>query len=78
MGIMVDVFCRVVNLRCRCNIRSLASCLKLEHNARGYNWATLFLGEMNRGTWPSRLGGSQKYRQYNRLMIPVGIRSKKG
>jgi hypothetical protein len=26
----------------------------------GYNWATLFLGEINTGTWPSRLGESQK------------------
>jgi hypothetical protein len=25
-------------------------------NARGYNWATLFLGEINIGTWPSRFG----------------------
>jgi hypothetical protein len=22
----------------------------------GYNWATLFLGDINTGTWPSRLG----------------------
>jgi hypothetical protein len=22
----------------------------------GYNWATLFLGDINKGTWPSRLG----------------------
>jgi hypothetical protein len=21
-----------------------------------YNWATLFLGDINKGTWPSRLG----------------------
>jgi hypothetical protein len=25
-------------------------------NARGYNWSTLFLGEINTGTWPSWLG----------------------
>jgi hypothetical protein len=25
-------------------------------NARGYNWATLFLGDINTGTWPSKLG----------------------
>jgi hypothetical protein len=24
----------------------------------GYNWATLFLGDINTGTWPSRLGES--------------------
>jgi hypothetical protein len=28
-------------------------------NAQGYNWATLFLEEINMGTWPSRLGESQ-------------------
>jgi hypothetical protein len=27
-----------------------------KYNARGYNWATLFLAEINTGTWPSRLG----------------------
>jgi hypothetical protein len=30
--------------------------------ARGYNWATLFLGEINTGTWRSWLGGSLKNR----------------
>jgi hypothetical protein len=25
-------------------------------NARRYNWTTLFLEEINTGTWPSRLG----------------------
>jgi hypothetical protein len=24
--------------------------------ARGYNWAALFLGDINTGIWPSRLG----------------------
>jgi cytochrome b len=28
--------------------------------ARGYNWATLFLEEINTGTWLSRFGDSQK------------------
>jgi hypothetical protein len=32
----------------------------VEPNARGYNWASLLLGEINTGTWPSRLGKSQK------------------
>jgi hypothetical protein len=32
---------------------------KREPSARGYNWATLFLGDINTGTWPSRLGESQ-------------------
>jgi hypothetical protein len=25
----------------------------------GYNWATLFLGDISTGNWPSRLGESQ-------------------
>jgi hypothetical protein len=29
-------------------------------SVRGYNWATLFLGDINTGTWPSRLGESQR------------------
>jgi hypothetical protein len=28
-------------------------------NTWGYNWATLFLGDINTGTLPSRLGESQ-------------------
>jgi hypothetical protein len=32
---------------------------KREHSARGYNWATLFLGDINTGTWPSRLRETQ-------------------
>jgi hypothetical protein len=27
-----------------------------EPNAWGYNWATLFLGDLNTGTWRSRWG----------------------
>jgi hypothetical protein len=27
-----------------------------EPSAWGYNWATLFLRDINTGTWPSRLG----------------------
>jgi hypothetical protein len=29
-------------------------------DAREYNWATLFLGKINSGTWPTRLGESKK------------------
>jgi hypothetical protein len=36
-------------------------------NARGYNWATLFLGEINTGTRTSSLRQSQKY---NQLAVP--------
>jgi hypothetical protein len=25
-------------------------------NFKGYNWATIFLGDINTGTWPYRLG----------------------
>jgi hypothetical protein len=28
-------------------------------SAWGYNWATMLLGEINTGTWSSRLGKSQ-------------------
>jgi hypothetical protein len=28
-------------------------------SAWGYNWVTLFLGDINTGTWPSRLGESR-------------------
>jgi hypothetical protein len=27
----------------------------MESEARGYNWANLFLGDINKGTWSSRL-----------------------
>jgi hypothetical protein len=37
-------------------------------SARGYNWITLFLGDINTGTWPSRLGESQ--------MSSAGLRPK--
>jgi hypothetical protein len=46
--------------------RSYASCKRrvLKDDVKltqcpGYNWATLFLGDINTGTWPSRLGESQ-------------------
>jgi hypothetical protein len=29
----------------------------MEPSARGCNWAALFLGDLNTGTWPSRVGG---------------------
>jgi hypothetical protein len=32
---------------------------KREPSAQGYNWVTLFRGDINTGTWPYRLGGSQ-------------------
>jgi hypothetical protein len=32
---------------------------KREPSAWGFNWATLFLGVINMGTWPSRLGESR-------------------
>jgi hypothetical protein len=31
----------------------------VQSSAREYKWATLFLGDINTGTWPSRLGESQ-------------------
>jgi hypothetical protein len=32
-----------------------------EPNARGYNWATLFLGDINTGAWPSRSEEESRY-----------------
>jgi hypothetical protein len=40
-------------------IKGSSCCLKSKSSARGYNWTTLFLGVINTGTWPSRLGESQ-------------------
>jgi hypothetical protein len=34
-----------------------------EPSARRYIWATLFLGGINTGTWPSRFGESQEFGQ---------------
>jgi hypothetical protein len=44
-------------------------------SARGYNWATLFLGDINTRTWPSRLGESQM-RQQNMAVSFAGLRPK--
>jgi hypothetical protein len=46
---------------------------KKEPSTRGYNWATLFLGDINTGTWPSRLGESQ-LRRWNMAVSSVGLR----
>jgi hypothetical protein len=32
---------------------------KREQSDWGYNWTTLFLGDINTGTWPARLGESR-------------------
>jgi hypothetical protein len=37
----------------------------VQPSAVGYNWAALLLGEINTGTWPSRLGESKKLRQWD-------------
>jgi hypothetical protein len=33
--------------------------MTMQPSALGYNWATLFLGDINTGTWLSRLWESQ-------------------
>jgi hypothetical protein len=38
--------------------RQLLNSTCYKPSARGYNWATLFLGDINTGTWLSRLGES--------------------
>jgi hypothetical protein len=41
----------------------------------GCNWATLFLGEINTGTWPCRCGISD-LRKKNMIMSPAGLSSR--
>jgi hypothetical protein len=47
-----------------CGIPNISQLYK--PSARGYNWSTLFLGDVNTGTWPSRLGESQMTVKYGR------------
>jgi hypothetical protein len=47
-------------------------------NDRGYDWATLFMGEINTGTWPSRLGESHKWRRWTMLVSSVRLGSEGG
>jgi hypothetical protein len=46
-------------------------------SAWGYNWVTLFLREINTGTWPSRLLESQILDSKNMVMSPAGLGPKK-
>jgi hypothetical protein len=39
--------------------RVLTTVIMGEPSVRRYSWATLFLGDITMGTWPSRLGESQ-------------------
>jgi hypothetical protein len=43
-------------------------------SARGYIWATLFLWDINTGTWPSGLGESQELGQWNMVLSPTALR----
>jgi hypothetical protein len=45
---------------------------KREPSAWGYNWATLFLGDINMATWPSRLIVSN-LRKQNVVMSSAGL-----
>jgi hypothetical protein len=45
---------------------------KRQPSARGYNWATQFLGYLNTETWPSRIGES-KTRQQNMVVSSAGL-----
>jgi hypothetical protein len=38
-----------------------------------YNRATLFLGDINTGTWPSRFGRTWNLRQQDIVMSPAGL-----
>jgi hypothetical protein len=51
---------RVVGLISETNVyKQVSMAATLQPSAREYNWATLFLGNINTGTWPSRLGESR-------------------
>jgi hypothetical protein len=41
------------------NVTLTLEATKLTPSAWGYNWASLFLGDINAGTWPSRLEESR-------------------
>jgi hypothetical protein len=43
-----------------------------EASAWGYNWANLFLGDINTGTWPFRLR-SLEFETVNVVMSPTGV-----
>jgi hypothetical protein len=47
--------------------------MKREPSAWGYNSATMFLGDINTGTWPSRLGESSIWDSKNVVMSPAGL-----
>jgi hypothetical protein len=38
----------------------LYEAMERESSVKRYNWATLFLCDIKMGTWPSRMGESQK------------------
>jgi hypothetical protein len=44
---------------CVSNRNSYTKHLREQPSARGCNWAALSPGDINTGTWPSRLGESQ-------------------
>jgi hypothetical protein len=46
----------------------------LQLNAWGYNWATLYLGEINTRTWPSRLGESENWDSKIWKWVPWGYK----
>jgi hypothetical protein len=53
---------RVVNVTWT-DLNESEEAMEREPSARRYIWATLFLGDINMGAWPSRLGESQELGQ---------------
>jgi hypothetical protein len=47
--------------------------MKMDPSAWGYNWITLFLGYINTGNWPFKLGegGGPESEKY--ILNPVGL-----
>jgi hypothetical protein len=46
---------------------------KCQSSARGHNWATLFLGDINTGAWPSRLGELKLKIIYDRQSVGQSV-----
>jgi hypothetical protein len=56
---MLPILSNIITPRVEAGYITFIVALKSEPSTRGYNWATMLLGDINIGTWPSRLGKSQ-------------------
>jgi hypothetical protein len=51
----------------------MAKTTKMESSAWGYNWVTLFLGDINMGTCVPQVGGISNLRKQNVIMSHAGL-----